>query len=218
MSIFAISDIYGNYDQLINMLDKVNFDIESDSLILIGNIIDNTRKSFKMLEWLISNSNGHILTILGINEEKLLQDIKNKANNSLCDEIINNGISLETIYDFIYRRPTSFKKKVSSNLFTFSSTGYTIDIYNTPYHSIREYNLSSKYDDIFLYGGLRGHYHIFGYYSTTTYYTSNAKSGMINVYNIGSKRYININCGIYTNHVNKKLGCLCLDNFKEYYI
>ncbi len=68
MSTYAISDIHGCYNELLAMLEKINFS-KSDRLILAGDYIDRGKQSYEMLKWLEQRP-ANILLLRGNHEEE----------------------------------------------------------------------------------------------------------------------------------------------------
>ena len=64
MATYAIGDIQGCYDQLIQLLDKVNFDPAADKLWAVGDLINRGPKSLETLRFLKSLGNT-FTTVLG---------------------------------------------------------------------------------------------------------------------------------------------------------
>ena len=54
MSNYAIGDIQGCYDSLINLLDKIQFDKEKDTLWIAGDLVNRGPKSLETLRFLKS--------------------------------------------------------------------------------------------------------------------------------------------------------------------
>jgi Icc-related predicted phosphoesterase len=55
-SIYAMSDIHGNYDTFISMLKKIKFDNE-DTLYINGDAIDRSPDSIKILKYCMGTKN-----------------------------------------------------------------------------------------------------------------------------------------------------------------
>ncbi|MDM8522511.1 metallophosphoesterase family protein [Desulfococcaceae bacterium HSG8] len=51
--IFAIGDIHGTYNKLAALMDKIDIDPESDTLVFVGDYIDRGPDSFEVVEYLI---------------------------------------------------------------------------------------------------------------------------------------------------------------------
>ena len=50
---YIIGDIHGVYDKLINCLQQVNFNYESDTLIQLGDVVDRGPDSYLVVEELL---------------------------------------------------------------------------------------------------------------------------------------------------------------------
>src|SRR5688572_22553093 len=58
---FVLGDIHGEYDYLIDVLKKSNFDYENDLLIQIGDIVDRGPEPFKCVDELLKIKNSVFL-------------------------------------------------------------------------------------------------------------------------------------------------------------
>lgn len=67
--IYVMSDIHGEYDKFIKMLDKINFS-DDDELYVVGDVVDRGEKSIECLLYIMSKKNIHML--LGNHEEFML--------------------------------------------------------------------------------------------------------------------------------------------------
>ena len=87
MNIFAIGDIHGCLDQLIEMHKKIfnhkNFNKKDDLLIYLGDYIDRGKKSKQVVDEILGVKNNGFKTkfLLGNHEEVLIDFLFNKINN-----------------------------------------------------------------------------------------------------------------------------------------
>ncbi|UCH20529.1 MAG: serine/threonine protein phosphatase [Deltaproteobacteria bacterium] len=51
--IYAIGDIHGRYDKLIALMDKIDADFESDTIVFLGDYIDRGPNSFEVVDYLV---------------------------------------------------------------------------------------------------------------------------------------------------------------------
>ncbi len=68
MSTYVMSDIHGCYDEMMKMLDKIEFSSE-DMLIVAGDYIDRGTQSFEMLEW-VEEHPENVVLLKGNHEEE----------------------------------------------------------------------------------------------------------------------------------------------------
>jgi serine/threonine protein phosphatase 1 len=83
MRTFAIGDIHGEYEKLINILSIVNFDYNEDKLISIGDVVDRGPKSFECVEELLKIN--HLIAIRG-NHDKTWYDSTITGKNELYSQ------------------------------------------------------------------------------------------------------------------------------------
>ncbi len=74
MAYYAVGDIQGCYDPLAKLLDRVNFDTASDTLLCVGDLVNRGPKSLKTLRLLKSLEN-QCVTVLGNHDIHLLSMI-----------------------------------------------------------------------------------------------------------------------------------------------
>ena len=76
--IFVMSDIHGQYDLFLKMLDKIKLKRE-DLLVIIGDICDRGKKSYEIyMKCMKMRKLGYNLKfILGNHEDMLLEDLEN---------------------------------------------------------------------------------------------------------------------------------------------
>ncbi|WP_161842725.1 metallophosphoesterase [Candidatus Enterococcus huntleyi] len=65
MATFIISDVHGEYQKLLEILDKIHFN-DADTLYLLGDMIDRGKQSLKILQFAMKHSN--VITIMGNHE------------------------------------------------------------------------------------------------------------------------------------------------------
>jgi serine/threonine protein phosphatase 1 len=78
--IFAIGDIHGCYDQMIDLLGRIPIDWRNDQLVFMGDYIDRGPKSFEVVEHLIGLQAQHpgIVYLKGNHEQMLADYISGK--------------------------------------------------------------------------------------------------------------------------------------------
>ena len=95
-----ISDIHGCYDEMVELLNKINYDSNKDKLIILGDNIDRGPNSQGVIKYLRENN---ILSILGNHEYTFLRWFK--GNKYLTEQPHYTQFSDEDI-TFINNMPT----------------------------------------------------------------------------------------------------------------
>lgn len=72
MAIYAIGDIQGCYDELMRMLDLVNFDPAHDQVWLAGDLVNRGPKSAEVIRFAIEQGNDVVKAVLGNHDLHLL--------------------------------------------------------------------------------------------------------------------------------------------------
>lgn len=83
---FAIGDIHGEYEQLVQLLQKMNFS-EKDELYILGDVVDRGPHPIKALQYLMSLPNCHCL--IGNHEVMALKCLK-LLKNEITEEFISS--------------------------------------------------------------------------------------------------------------------------------
>jgi serine/threonine protein phosphatase 1 len=74
-TVFAIGDIHGCYDKLLNLLERLPIDWSADQLVFMGDYIDRGPKSFEVVDYLIVLKAQHPdIVFLKGNHEQMLED------------------------------------------------------------------------------------------------------------------------------------------------
>lgn len=73
MSTYVMSDIHGNYEKFMAMLEKIHFS-ENDSLFLNGDVLDRGEQGFKILQYTMLQPN--IFGIIGNHEFMAIESLK----------------------------------------------------------------------------------------------------------------------------------------------
>ena len=72
MKKFVIGDVHGNYEELMDLLDKINPNLRQDKLIYLGDYIDRGPQSYKVIRFLIDLQNKygkeHVVLLRGNHE------------------------------------------------------------------------------------------------------------------------------------------------------
>ena len=103
MSTYAMSDIHGCYDELMEMLNKIEFSSE-DTLVIAGDYMDRGDQSYEVLEWVL-NSPENVVLLKGnhdvefISYVERLESLKDMFEEELSDDSIDDTNSLIHLAD-----------------------------------------------------------------------------------------------------------------------
>jgi serine/threonine protein phosphatase 1 len=86
LATYVISDIHGEYDKFIRMLDKINFSDE-DTLYILGDVVDRGPNPVQVLLKLMSMHN--VVPIVG-NHELMAMECLSFLENEITEETIDN--------------------------------------------------------------------------------------------------------------------------------
>lgn len=122
--IYVMSDIHGMYDKYIEMMDLIDLK-ETDTLYILGDIIDRGVNSMKILQDMMKRSN--VFGIFG-NHELMMADCFNIITQEITNEFLdsfdeeklmklsdwmNNG-AFQTIQEF--KKPTDVPRNIMQNI------------------------------------------------------------------------------------------------------
>lgn len=100
MSIYAIGDIQGCYEELRRLLEKIEFDERKDQLWLTGDLVNRGPKSLEVLKYLYSIDQS-IITVLGNHDLHLialaLSDNKIKSKDESLKPILESKDKINLI-------------------------------------------------------------------------------------------------------------------------
>ncbi len=91
MATYAVGDIQGCYKPLARLLDKVNFDQSSDTLICVGDLVNRGPDSLSVLR-LLKSLNNQCVTVLGNHDIHLLAmiyGIRTPRPNDTLNAVLN---------------------------------------------------------------------------------------------------------------------------------
>ena len=229
---YVISDIHGEYEQFISLLEKINFG-EKDTLYVLGDVVDRGPEPIKVLQYMMSKKN--IVPIMGNHDLVALNLLPkvNKAlaeNNGMLDDNLSQLLQVwisdggqTTLADFCrlgeeQRRSVIEYLKEFTLLDAFDAGDKSFVLVHaglgnySPEKKLSEYtdddllfcrpNPSEQYFDDESIYTVMGH-------TPTLYF-----SGKPEIYKNG--RNIFIDCGAC--NPKGRLACLCLETFEEFYV
>ena len=80
MSVYCVSDLHGHFDELMELLENIEFDPAKDELYILGDIIDRGPQSAELLWWIIEESPSSVHCLLGNHEDMMLAAANNYYN------------------------------------------------------------------------------------------------------------------------------------------
>lgn len=117
--IYAVGDIHGCYDKLLELIDKMDIDFEADTLVFLGDYIDRGPQSFEVVAYLAELKQRYSNTIfLKGNHEEMLE--KYLSGEDRITYLVNGG--QQTLESYMNRpRPEGEPAIPSTHLEFFKS-------------------------------------------------------------------------------------------------
>ena len=229
-----MSDIHGEYDKYNAMLEKIGF-CDSDRLHILGDICDRGKDSAKLYLDVMSREN--VFCIKGNHEVMMLEMLKECFDFSLEQKEITDSTllyntemwiicggsetlasferesneNLTRIYEFVSALPCYREITAGGKKFVLVHAGIEGFTHDAPMESYTEDSLvwySPNFDDML--GTEPDKYYIVGHTPTIAF----GPAPLPKIY-FGKGNIIDIDCGaVY----GGRLGCLCLETMKEFYI
>lgn len=242
ISSYVVSDIHGNYEKYIRLLETIDFK-DSDSLYVLGDVIDRDQEGIRILKDMMLRSN--VIPILGNHEYMammalpfLMTEISDESLESLSDnpdilEGINewmvvggtttikefNDLNVEDkndILDYLGEFALYYVVKANKREFVLVHAGLNGF---TPERKLEDYDLSELIFDSPDYS--------VKYFENAYLVTGHTPTRLINRLMNGLKdneicddiyeqnNHISIDCAC---GYDGRLGCICLDTMEKYYV
>ena len=113
MPSYVIGDVQGCFDELMLLLEKINFDPKNDELIFAGDLINRGPKSLEVLEFCLENKKS-IEVVLGNHDIYLLYLIhQNKKNYQLAP--ILESKNKKKFFSWLIEKPLMLERKNNKN-------------------------------------------------------------------------------------------------------
>lgn len=233
MSIYCISDIHGDYEKYIKMLEFINFS-DKDVLYVIGDVIDRGNQSIRILQDMMLRDN--VIPIIGNHEymaisclKFLMNDITEDNIKNISDEMIQGllewqNVGGQTTMDEFHKLEREEQQDIIDYLEEFSLYE-TVRIHGNEFvlvhaglsnfsedKALEDYQLyemifeQPDYNEIYY----KNKFLVTGHYPTRAI-DNNPKPDYI----YKANHHIAIDCGC---GYGGQLGAICLDNGKEFYI
>lgn len=106
MSIYAIGDIQGCFDELLKLLDTISFDSNKDQLWFVGDLVNRGPKSLETLRFVKSLGDGAV-TVLGNHDLHLLAASCSAETENKQDSLrqVLEAPDRDELIDWLRRRP-----------------------------------------------------------------------------------------------------------------
>ena len=136
--VLAIGDMHGKFSRLLNLIHKVNFDPETDLLILLGDYIDRGDENMRCLRWAIEMSKKPNVIALRGNHEHMMLCYYLLGGSEASIWLPNGGAqtkreldiwlrrepdALKTCLDFINERPLYHQMFIDGKEYIFVHAG-----------------------------------------------------------------------------------------------
>lgn len=216
--IYVMSDIHGCYDLYMKMLKEINFS-DNDLMFILGDVIDRGPEPIKILGHLIENTN--IILLMGNHERMMIEYFDSNSRND--NWLYNGGFvtheklselnkeKANEIYSYVRSLKLTYRIRVNNQLYRLVHAGleyldkcYCIKQSEDYMLWSREefYDNMDTGDDVVLFG-----------HTPTMRMYSNEGGNSTNIWH--GKNKIGLDCGAV---FLDKLGCLRLDDMKEFYV
>ncbi len=222
---YVISDIHGCYDKYIKMLDLIGLS-DSDTLYVLGDVIDRGPDGIKILFDMMKRKN--VIPIIG-NHESMALGVMRISSNGLTDVSFKNAYITwmynggTPTFDAFMSLNAAERREIRNYIDSFMIYA-TVTVGGRNFHlshTLPEYDPDKDIHDVtyleFIWG--EPDYDTV-YDENTLFVTGHTPTGFIDPEYEG-KIYINnnhiaIDCGAVFD--NGRLGCIPLDDLKEFYI
>ena len=227
--IYVMSDIHGCYDKYIEMLNLIDLK-DKDTLYIIGDIIDRGNQNIAMIRDVMNRDN--VVLLMGNHEDMMVESKKSlgfidkytwyQNGGRMTDTEFKYKISREEqvkILRFLEKLSYKLEIEVNNRKFLLVHGSYKVgNSFFKPEKGSREYKEDIIWNRIKINdSGLEDKIIIFGHTPTCEYQTCEPFMIWFNK----NKNLIGIDCGMAgyaRGNKNSRLGCLRLDDMKEFYV
>ena len=213
--IYCLSDIHGEKDRFDKMLELIDFS-SKDTMYILGDAIDRGPYSIDIIRHIMQTPNIQLL--LGNHEDMLLQTFVNPLWRKMW---ISNGGS-KTYHELVYMCDKTEREEII-NFLRSVPDHLDIEVNGIKYHLVHGYPADKRDDKLWSRPnpGEEIRYSdktvILGH-TPTEYYDNSSifNNELMKIY--FGKGFINLDCGCGHKSERARLGCLRLDDLKEFYI
>ena len=215
---YVISDIHGQFDALMKMMELIDFGYD-DELYILGDVIDRGSESIKCIKWIMQQDN--VLTLLG-NHELLFYDNYIHNTPAVYNSLVQVRESLseseqKEIVQWIEDMPECKLITVNGQKFYLNHTQAMSSDYFTKDIADRMFPYYSKYNDYYNLI-IKDFVCIHGHIPTRQMRIWNKQGKDFTIWKNKNKTIIDIDCGAGYPNDGGLLGCLRLNDMKEFYI
>lgn len=215
---YVISDIHGQYDAFMEMVKKIDFGYD-DEMYIIGDLIDRGDKSVECIKWVMEQDN--ILTLLGNHELLFLDNFIHNMRGvySTIDEA-RRKLSLkelDNIIKWINNMPECKIINVDSKHFYLNHTQAVNPDYFKEELTDRMFPDYGRYKTYYNYS-VPNIISIFGHIPTIQMRKWNHQSKNNTIWTNVDNTIYDIDCGAGYPEQGGCLGCLRLNDLKEFYV
>ena len=218
---YVMSDIHGNFNKYIEMLNLINF-TEEDELYILGDIFDRGSQPLDILEHIMKHKNIHL--IKGNHEEMYVEcyeDGFRDVYNWFCnggvrtfEQIINKGnFYMDSVYKYISKLP--YIKIIDKFILVHAGLYLPSNLNELTLHELLDFqdedNCLWTRANIGKERSFKDYIIVSGHSSVQSIEEDSNKI-------IHRDGHIYIDCGLQTSPKNGRLFCLRLDDMKEFYI
>lgn len=218
--LYLVSDIHGEYQKFLKLLDKIGFN-NNDTMIILGDVIDRGKDSIPLLQFIMRQKNIELLQ--GNHEDMMLKSLINQNKAYYFCWLENGGISTLSQFDKLnkiqqnnilnYLESCKYYKIIDN--YILSHAGVKTSLYDCNIVINEFMQLQTEEDllwrqDFHNTKSLDRYICIFGHIPTV--YIN--QSHPMKIWN--GKNKIGIDCGAYFK--GGRLACLRLDDMREFYV
>ena len=84
---YVVSDVHGNYNLLVKLLNKIKFS-RQDTLYILGDVIDKGKDVQKLLDLIFNKIRNNVVILAGNHEYEFIKFVTNLIKNDASDEVI----------------------------------------------------------------------------------------------------------------------------------
>lgn len=233
MATYVISDIHGEYEKFMELIDRIRLE-ETDTLYILGDVLDRGPRPISVIRKLMEMPN--VIPIVGNHEfmamtclnflcqeitEKAIEEIEPGMAEELSNWMLNGGM---TTVDEFYRLDDGMRRKVMDYIgefLTYAELTVNGEEYLLVHGGLRNFSPERDLDD---YGleelvwerpdyevqYFEDKYLVTGH-TPTQYIPGNPRPGYI----FRKNRHIAVDCGVH--YSGGRLAAICLDTGEEFY-